>query len=94
MIYMGYRLYTAPAPGQGEAGSLEASHAGSKLSLRGTAGTFLVVLGAIVILVGLLKPMHYGWKRSGDSGHVQGKQELDSGGVYNETVQPDTVPAP
>jgi hypothetical protein len=54
---MGYRLYMAPLPGQGSAGALDASYAGSKLSLQGAAGTFLVVLGTVIVLVGLLKPI-------------------------------------
>jgi hypothetical protein len=94
IIYMGYRLFTSPVPGQANAGLLEASHAGSKLSLQGAAGTFLVVLGTIVILVGLLKPMHYDWKRRGDVGNVFGAQ--DSGHVYVDSggVQGDTSRAP
>jgi hypothetical protein len=92
IIYMGYRLYTAPIPGQGNAGQLEASHAGSKLSLQGAAGTFLVVLGTVVILVGLLKPMHYNWNRVGEMGNVGAVG--DSGQVYLDSGEVNAAPYP
>jgi hypothetical protein len=60
-----------------------------RLSINGAAGTFLFVLGTVIILAGLFKPLSFGLKRtvtanSTDSGGTRmdsGVATMDSGSV-------------
>ncbi len=38
---------------------MEAQYQGAKLGIQGAAGTFLVVLGAAIVIAGLFKPMSF-----------------------------------
>jgi hypothetical protein len=62
VIVVGLYLFRQPAQ-RGSAGTLNAEYSGGKISLRGAAGTFFLVLGTIIVLVGLLRSTVFDWSR-------------------------------
>jgi hypothetical protein len=62
VIFIGLYLHRRPDQAR-SAGSLNAEYHGGKLSLRGAAGTFFLVLGTVIMLAGLLRPSSFRWSR-------------------------------
>lgn len=58
VIYWGLRLFRQPGS-PNRVGQIEASYKEAKVSIRGAAGTFLVVLGTIILIAALFKPMEF-----------------------------------
>jgi hypothetical protein len=63
VIGTGLHLFRQPAQSK-NAGSLNAEYQGGKISLRGAAGTFFLVLGTVIVLVGLLRKTGFDWSKS------------------------------
>jgi hypothetical protein len=73
VIFIGLHLHKRPDQAK-NAGSLNAEYREGKLSLRGAAGTFFIVLGTLIIVVGLLRPSTFRWShvtRAPEGGEVE-----------------------
>jgi hypothetical protein len=71
VMFMGLTLFRGRKAYEA-AGNVTAAYGGGKLSLHGTAGTFFVVVGALIMLAGLLKPMEFEYNR-GTGGTAESK---------------------
>jgi hypothetical protein len=83
VMFMGYRMFSKPNALR-NAGTLDAGYGGGKITLRGGAGTFFVVLGAAIMLVGLLRPTLIDYTKSGHEAQPAG----------HDDAVPSTVPEP
>jgi hypothetical protein len=94
VILLGLRMFQRPNAFRG-AGKMTTEFKGATLTINGAAGTFLFVLGTVIIIAGLFKPLSFGWKRV--STDAQGNSYSDSGrgtAAVREPSDTDTMPVP